>query len=152
MKKTITIITLIIGLSINAMAAKDTVDPPLQVEFANKLVDVFGGKDKNLSQAELVRVLQFLQANLPESTQPTNMVNRLSRENNFYNAPRGELTEERYSVRDLEPEMIVGTFLKKYDTDKDAKVNNTELAVALENVIGTPKARTGLGNGNIAKK
>lgn len=152
MKKIITIIALLSTFAINAIAAAETVQKPLQAEFADKLVAVFGGKDKSLSEAELVRVLDFLQANLPEKTQPTSMTNLLSRQNNFYNTPRGEMTEERFSVRDLSAKSIAASFIEKYDSNKDLMIDNGELALALENVIGTPKARTGLGNGSLARK
>ena len=152
MKRTITIIALITGFTLSTIAATNTVETPIQSAFADKLVEVFGGKDKSLSQAELVRVLGFLQANLPESTQPTSLANRLSRENNFYNAPRGELTEERFSVRDRAPELIVSDFIRKFDTDHDLKVDNNELAVALGNVIGTPKSRSTISGGGLAQK
>ncbi len=140
MKKTITIISLILGFAITSIAATDRVETPVQKEFAQKLVSVFGGKDMTLSQAELVRVLTFLQENLPEQTQPTTMTNRLSRQNNFWNAPRNEMHEDRMSIREEQPELIAVEFIKKYDLDNDAMVCDDELSVALENVIGTPKA------------
>jgi len=151
MKKSIIIISLIIGIASSAMAAKETVETPLQMEFADKLVTVFGGKDSALSERELVRVLDFLQANLPEKTSPTNMSNRLSRQNNVGNAPRGDLSDERYAIREVAPEQIAKEFITKYDIDKDKYVTKNELALALEDVIGTPKAKGGLNSGNLAR-
>ena len=49
MKKTIIIIGLLIGIASSALAAKESTDKPVQVEFATKLVSVFGGQDKALS-------------------------------------------------------------------------------------------------------
>ena len=150
MKKSI-IISLIIGIASSVMAAKATVETPAQIEFADKLVTVFGGKDNVLSEKELVRVLDFLQTNLPESTTPTNMTNRLSRQNIVGNAARGDMTMERHSIREIAPEQFATEFINKYDTNNDKYMTKNELAVALENVIGTPKANAGINKGALAR-
>lgn len=151
MKKSI-IISLIIGIASSVMAAKTTVETPAQMEFADKLVTVFGGNDNVLSEKELVRVLDFLQTNLPESTAPTSMTNRLSRQNIVGNAARGDMTMERHSIREIAPEQFAAEFINRYDTNKDKYMTKNELAVALQNVIGTPGSNTGFESDTIARK
>ena len=105
MKKTIIIISLLIGIASSAIAAKETADKPVQVEFATKLVSVFGGQDKALSETELTRVLAFLQESLPEQVAPSSLTARLSREYNVNSAARGDMSDERFALREY-PERI----------------------------------------------
>ena len=151
MKKSI-IISLLIATIATALTAVETVETPVQFEFADKLVSVFGGSDNILSKAETIRVLEFLQADLPEQTSVTAMANRLSRHNNVQNAARGDLTEERFSIREIAPELYVVEFIQKYDVNADKYVTKAELANALEHVIGTPKINSGINKGSVAKR
>ena len=152
MKKTIIIISLLIGIASSAIAAKDSAEKPVQAEFATKLVSVFGGQDKALSEAELTRVLSFLQDNLPEQTSPSGMTTRLNREYNANYSARGDMTDERLALREYPVETVVVQVLEKYDTNEDSYLTRNELSPALAKIIGVPNTRNRISKGNLARR
>ena len=151
MKKTIIIISLLIGIASSAIAAKDSADKPVQVEFATKIISVFAGQDKALSEAELTRVLSFLQENLPEQTSPSGMTTRLSREHNASSAARGDMSDERLALREYPVETVVVQILEKYDTDEDSYLTRNELSSVLAKIIGVPNSGSRISRGSVAQ-
>lgn len=152
MKKTIIIISLLIGIASSAIAAKDSADKPVQVEFATKIISVFAGQDKALSEVELTRVLSFLQENLPEQVSPSGMTTRLSREYNASSAARGDMTDERLALREYPVETVVVQVLEKYDANEDSYLTRNELSPALAKIIGVPNSDARITKGNVAQR
>ena len=86
MKNIIITISLILALTASSLAgAKNAKAPvtPDPVDFADKLVTHFGGKDSALNKEETIEVLSFLQDHLPEKTGPSGLATRLNRERCF---------------------------------------------------------------------
>ena len=154
MKNAIITISILFGLTASVLAATKTVNNPVTpnpAEFAYKLVVVFGGDDHVLDEAEMTNVLAFLQAHLPEQTTPGRLSDRMNRNNNFGNTPRGDMTEERHALREYNPEEYVGKFIQKYDNNGDSTLTRLELTPAMTKIIGLPSPNKKWGKRAIAK-
>lgn len=125
---------------------------PNAAEFAYRLVTVFGGQDKVLNEIEVLNVVRFLQEHLPETTAPGGLTGRMQSENNFRNTARGDMTEERWALRQCSPEEYVPRFIKKYDLDKDNAISRQELTPAMIKIIGLPSSSRDWGKRAIAKR
>ena len=131
---------MMLGLTINVMAAGKKVEVPAEVQLAAYLIQAYAGEDGTLNEKETLGVLKFLQNNLPEKTGRTNMSTGLSRQYNVNNTPHGDMTEERNALRERNPEHYVQQFIRKYDLNKDSVLSRKELTNAMVNVIGIPSS------------
>lgn len=152
MKKYVIAAIIVLGLAIQMEAASKSVQAPVHVHLTQLLLQAYAGEDGTMNKEETVGMLKFLQRNLPEQTGITNMSAFMSRQNNVYNAPRGDMTEERNAIRDRNPELYVTEFLRKYDHDKDNVLNRWELTAAMAKMIGLPSSNGKLPKQKVANK
>lgn len=153
MKRLMIIIGLLLGLMLSAMADKAnrtfTKDP---AEFAFVLVNHFGGEDNALNQKEVEKMLDLLQANLPERTTMTSMTIRMIREKNARNSARGDMSEERFNLREKHPGEYLDTFIVRYDTNQDGVLSRKELTPAMSKLMGIPLEKKNWAKRAVAKK
>ena len=155
MKKTIISLGLYTAVMASILASASSISEPAApnaAEFAQKLVDSFGGKDQLLNEKETLRVLVFLQEHLPESTGPGGITGWMSTDRNFGNAARGDMTDERHALRNLKPEYYLPEFIRKYDINKDGRITQQELTPAMIKFIGLPSTRRDWSKREIAKR
>jgi hypothetical protein len=153
MKRLMIIVGLLSGLMISAMAEKvDRAFTPDPADFAFILVHHYGGEDQALNQQEVNLVLNFLQAHLPEQTSQTSMTNRMSREVNARNAAIGDMTEERFNLREKHPGEYLAKFMAKYDTNKNGVITRKELTPAMSKLMGVSVNERKWAKRAIAKK
>ncbi len=144
MKNKIIVTCIVFGLAGFLSAATRQAKKPFTpnpTEFAHMLVSAFGGEDRVLDELEMIKVLDFLRAHLPENTGPSGLTTRINRENNARNAPIGDMTEERHALREYPAEAYVGRFIDKYDRNGDKALTYVELTDAMANVMGMPRAK-----------
>jgi hypothetical protein len=145
MKKTIITLSLLLALAASSLAGSKKANEPVEpdpVEFANRLVAVFGGEDHVLDEKETIAVLSYLQKHLPEQTCPSGLSTRISREFNVRNTIRNAMTEERHALREYAPENYVARFIKKYDRNDDSVLTPHELTDAMARFMGLPTPET----------
>jgi hypothetical protein len=143
-KKVLITLSIIFGLAVGGFAADKKVKAPITpnpTEFAHLLVKAYGGDDLALDELEMIKVLVFLKAHLPEQTTPTTMSTRLIREKNVRGAARGDLTEERFALREYPADAYAGKFIEKYDRNGDNILSRMELTDGMANIMGMPKAK-----------
>lgn len=143
---------LLLGLTINVMAADQKVEQPNHMLLAALLIQDYAGEDGKLNKTETIRALRHLHNNLPEKTGYTNMSVMLSRQHNVSNTPRGDMTDERSALREIEPEHYVKEFMAKYDANGDSVLDRWELTNAMIRVIGMPQTSGKLPKKKIANR